>query len=232
MLCRSYDESIDSRCGLPVPLYPQAMRGNVMNPSSESFQSATEAVRICRGLARQNPETHLPRLASAIQRQAAYQTALGQDAAALESMIEAVRIYDQVARQNPQTYLVDLCRALSILGDRLAEHGRISEARDAAAKSLLNLAQFFPRPIDDFHDLARATLKKYITRCDQSRCLAPWGSPKSGHLWSPENRPLRGVETFTPTGDISLCRHGECLEQRKARTGDSVGAFGLAPAAD
>lgn len=33
-------------------------------------------------------------------------------------------------------------------------------------------------------------------------------------------------------GEFSLCQHGQCLEQREAGTGDSVGAVGLAPSSD
>ncbi len=53
---------------------------------------------------------------------------------------------------------------------------------------------------------------------------ATLGHFKTGHF--------EGLRHSFDGGEFSLCQHGQCLEQREAGTGDSVGAVGLAPSAD
>ena len=65
--------------------------------------------------------------------------------------------------------------------------------------------------------------------------LAPRRSPKSGHLWSPQNRPLnngRSVRDIDGAAKpFSLARHEQCLERRKTTTSTRPWATSVVAAA-
>src|SRR6266404_9777597 len=62
----------------------------------------------------------------------------------------------------------------------------------------------------------------------------PRWSPKTGHTWSPENRPIRLVARDVDADErhCSLRRYEQRIERRQKTTDSCTGAFGLAVKAD
>jgi tetratricopeptide (TPR) repeat protein len=97
----------------------------------------------------------------------ARQRDMGQRESALESIEEAVAIERELVEDNRHAFLPDLARSLSVLGDRLAEFGRIEEAREAAAAALRLLAALFLRYPEAFGGLAQTIARDYVLRSDE-----------------------------------------------------------------
>ena len=68
--------------------------------------------------------------------------------------------------------------------------------------------------------------------CSKSNALTLGGQSKAATYGQFKTGHFEGLRHSFGGGEFSLCQHGQCLEQREAGTGDSVGAAGLAPSAD
>ncbi len=138
-----------------------------MGQRAEALAAIQEAVTILRALAQTNPDAFLPALALSLNNLSNRQSDMGQRADALASIQEAVTIRRALAQANPDAFLPDLGRSLSVYGDRLSETGQLPGACDAARESLEILAPFVHRFPNVFDNLARATVKDYVTRSNQ-----------------------------------------------------------------
>jgi tetratricopeptide (TPR) repeat protein len=101
----------------------------------ERLSAAQEAVRIRRQLARHDPDTRLPDLASALSNLALYLEAAGQQREALSATQEAERLSRQLAERDPGAHRPRLAMSLHHLGTILMSAGQQADALAAAREA-------------------------------------------------------------------------------------------------
>ena len=74
-----------------------------------------EALKICRELAKKNPDTYLPDVARTLNNLAVLDSDQNRMEAARKEYEEALKIYRELAQKNPDTYLPDVARTLNNL---------------------------------------------------------------------------------------------------------------------
>jgi len=102
----------------------------------EALAQVEEAVRICRQLEQQRPDTFLPDMAMSLHNLASRLSELGRWEEALAQAEEAVRIYRQLAQLRLDAFLPNLATALNNQANILGDLGRREEALAQAEEAL------------------------------------------------------------------------------------------------
>ncbi|MEU0237284.1 tetratricopeptide repeat protein [Nocardiopsis sp. NPDC006198] len=93
-------------------------------------------VEVCRERAAQDPDAHLPDLATSLNSQSNRLVDLGRVEEALEVIVEAVRIRRVLVEQGSGTYLHDLATSLNNQSNCLGDLGRVEEALEVIAEAV------------------------------------------------------------------------------------------------
>jgi len=107
-----------------------------------------EALKIYRELAKENPRTHLPDVATTLNNLAVLHSIKNEFPRALEEYDEALKIRRELAKENPRTYLPDLASTLNsmaVLHSNKNEFPQALEEYDEALKIRRELAKENPR---------------------------------------------------------------------------------------
>lgn len=119
----------------------------VIGQHKKAIEVASEGIEVTRALIVNEPTTHLPQLASDIQRLSWYWYKRGRSKEALSMLQEAVSIHRTLAQDNSADHLPQLASCLNSIGYHLNNLGRPSEAAVADEECIAirrNLAAMDP----------------------------------------------------------------------------------------
>jgi hypothetical protein len=116
----------------------------------EALQTAQEAVRLRRELARDNRDAFLPDLASSLNNLANLQSEMGQREEALQTAQEALALRRELAQRNRDAFLPNLAGSLNNLAIRQSEMGQREEALQTAQEALKLYRELAQRNRDAF----------------------------------------------------------------------------------
>src|SRR5438552_3916935 len=115
-----------------------------------------EALKICRELAKNNPDAYLPDVAMTLNNLAALDRVQNRPEEARKGFEEALEIYRQLAKKNPDAYLPEVARTLNNLAVLDVDQNRRKEARKGLEEALEIYERFGKRNPERFQsDVAR-----------------------------------------------------------------------------
>ncbi|MBX7142785.1 MAG: tetratricopeptide repeat protein, partial [Chitinophagales bacterium] len=118
---------------------------------TEAQEKYQEALDIRRELARSNPQTYLPDVATTLNNLAVLLSDRNEFTEAQEKYQEALDIRRELARSNPQTYLPDVATTLNNLAVLLKARNEFTEAQEKYQEAL-----------DIYRELARSNPQTYL----------------------------------------------------------------------
>ena len=119
----------------------------------EALKAVREATKLYRTLAKHNPATYTPNLASSLNNLAGSQAENGQPHDALQTVHEATNLYRTLAKHNPAVYSPDLAMSLNNLAIHLDGNGQPHKALQTAQEAT-NL----------YRELVRAHFRTFSSR--------------------------------------------------------------------
>jgi Tetratricopeptide repeat len=103
---------------------------------AEALEASTEAVRLSRSLAKDDPRSFEPVLAASLARMGTYLAEMGQRKEDLDASMEAAALWKRLADADPDAHGSGLATSLQDLGVALSEAGRPRQALAAVEKSV------------------------------------------------------------------------------------------------
>ncbi|MFK8181952.1 MAG: tetratricopeptide repeat protein [Phormidesmis sp.] len=160
--CQYFEEALRAE-RTASGLFEYAMFLQNHNSFKQAQPLYEEALRIRRELAKENPRTYLPYVATTLNNLANLQSDRNDYAQAMDSYDEALRTYRELAKENPRTYLPDVAMTLVNLSIFYLQAKPDKAKSIALAHEVIEIAKGFPQVpiVQKYAEAAKQVLKAH-----------------------------------------------------------------------